>query len=644
MRHQVNRDRFFQTFQGTNQYVMSYLVKEVLSQQSPLVQTFLLRTSLLNRFCVPLCDALLAIENPDHDCSSQEILAHLLQNNLFLLSLDNQGEWFRYHHLFSDLLRHQLQLVASETLIGQLHLQASAWLAAQDYLAEALDHAFLAADMDRAAQIVVQARYRLMNETQWQQLELYLRRFPQAAFDQYPDLLMAETWLFYHHGQYTKLPAALSHLEQLISRTAMLPEKKDYLLGEMSALRSLLAFFAVDVACTIMQAEQALEQTPPELWIVRILARLTLGGAQQMEGHLSSAYNAIYRGFDDEPVRSAALRAALLVTVCNIDWIAADLKSLRQHAAQVINLSQSTDSPEMLGYGHYNLGTAAYHQNDLSAAAEHFTFVTQHPYAAYGDSFASSVCGLALTFQALDQEQAACDAVDAALAFLLATGNAQLLFMMKAFQAELSLRQQQLSSASQWASQLDPVPPLAPIFRIYSPHMTLVKVWLAENTDTSRSSAAALLAQLTDFLERTHNNTFLIEALALRAMLYQIEGHETEALAALEKALTLALPGVFIRLFVDLGTPMSILLQKIEPKNGELAAYRDQILNNFGSMAITPGFSLKDENGSEPLVEPLTDREMDVLIRLKLRRTDKEIAAQLVISRHTVRSHTKSIY
>ena len=174
--------------------------------------------------------------------------------------------------------------------------------------------------------------------------------------------------------------------------------------------------------------------------------------------------------------------------------------------------------------------------------------------------------------------------------------------------------------------------------------MTLVKVWLADATPTSREKAAGLLARLREFLESTHNTVFLIETWALQAILDYLEGNNAEALAALKKALILALPGTFIRLFVDLGPTMAILLYRLEIEDRELAAYRQQILNSLGSLAGPAPPSPGAENRSQQLVELLTDRELDVLILLEKRQTYKEIAEKLSISHHTVRSHTKNIY
>ena len=233
--------------QGNNQYIMSYLVSEVLSQQSQAVQRFLLGTSLLDRCCTPLCDALLSTEDFAEEISSQEILEQLCQENLFLIPLDHQWEWFRYHHLFQDLLRHELKTAVTDTQINQLHTQASAWFAQQGFIEEALDHAFLANDTEQAIQIFAQARYQLLNETQWPQLQQLLRRFPREVIDHTPDLLMAETWLCYHQGQHTKLPILLTQLTQLLDETDLPPEDKTHLRGEINTLHSYLCYFTMDI-------------------------------------------------------------------------------------------------------------------------------------------------------------------------------------------------------------------------------------------------------------------------------------------------------------------------------------------------------------------------------------------------------------
>jgi LuxR family maltose regulon positive regulatory protein len=413
----------------------------------------------------------------------------------------------------------------------------------------------------------------------------------------------------------------------------------------MDAVRSLLAYFAVDAQATIVHAQSSLEKARPDFWIVRSLARLTLAGALQMKGDLPGAYAAIYDGFVHEEVSSPAFKATLLVTACNVHWIAADLQGLAQAAAQCIEQSQGAESPEMGNYGHYHLGRVLYQHNDLAGAERHFSTVARQPYVNYGDCFLYGACGLALTYQAQGRAQEARIAAQSIVDFMLETGNTTLLPQAQAFQAELALMQGRIATASQWAAQLDPVPPLSPVYSIFSPHLTLAKVWLAQNTPASREQAGDLLGRLQTFFASIHKGRFLIETLALQARLSATEGDEPAALTALQQAITLAEPGGFIRLFLDLGLSMARLLDQLRDQ-GVASVYIARILAAFETrdapLATEGGQASRAEDGS--LVDPLTPRELEVLALLARHLANRQIAKELVISPGTVKTHTLSIY
>ena len=299
----------------------------------------------------------------------------------------------------------------------------------------------------------------------------------------------------------------------------------------------------------------------------------------------------------------------------------------------------------MLAFGHYFLGMVSYHQNDLSAAKTHFSFVHKRPYTAYDDSFVYSGCGLALTFQGMGREKEALEVVERVADYLLKTGNSEMLPVMQAFQAELAVRQGQLTSASQWANRSIPLLPLMPMPFFYAPHKTLAKVLLAENTPANQEKTAASLVELKGFLEFTHNDVHLIETLALLALYHEMKGEHAAALKTIKQALTLGLPGRFIRVFADLGPDMEKLLSRLSMKEQEFANYRAEILAAFAQeTSQQASIQPEDNDVSQPSVESLTDREMDVLVLLSQRLTDKEIAGNLIIAHGTVRSHTKNIY
>jgi LuxR family maltose regulon positive regulatory protein len=648
---------FVQRFEGTSSSVIvDYLVSEVLSQQSPVHQDFLLLTSILDRFNAELCDAILWPEEDSlpttansSNIPSRTILAELRAANLFLIPLDQEEWWFRYHHLFRDLLQYRLKNKHSSKHIAALHSRASRWFERHGLIDEALTHAFLARQMDRATRIVAQQRYKLMNQARWQRLERYLRRFPPQFANEQPDLLMLKAWLLYHHSHYDQLPTTLGQLEEALGQTTLgqnsLPsESIRYLKGEISALKSLLYYYQTDVERTIAESEFSIRNTPPELWIVRILARLFLGVAFLMRGDLRRAYATIYQGVDEEDVQSHAFRATTLITVCNIHWIVANLQGLIDTANQCLELYDYPRSAEIKGYAHYHLGCGYYHQNDLAAAEEHFATVVQQPYLNYGDGFAHSAFGLSLTYQAQNRPDKAREVAALASAHLLETSNTTLLPVAKAFQAELALRQGQLALADQWAVQFDTIPPLSPMVHFYRPLLTPVKIWIAHDTPASRKQAAESLEQIKNYTEFTHNTAVLIEVLALLAILHAMEDDEPAALNQLGKAIELAQPGGYVRLFLDLGPAMARLLRLLHGK-GVYSNYISKILAAFEDAGRLE--TVDDRRWLSAVVgqpEPLTPREMEVLELLARRLTNKEISTRLVISPGTVKTHTLNIY
>jgi LuxR family maltose regulon positive regulatory protein len=233
---------------------------------------------------------------------------------------------------------------------------------------------------------------------------------------------------------------------------------------------------------------------------------------------------------------------------------------------------------------------------------------------------------------------------------MLETHSTLLLPVAEAFRAELAARQGRLAEAGQWAVRVGPTPPRQGMPSFYGPQLALPKVLLAQNTAESRQQAADYLAQLHGFVKSIHNTRFLIEVLALQALLHQAQGNRTAALDALAQAVTLARPGGFIRLFVDLGPEMEPLLADLA-QNSVAPDYIAQIRAAFDSSVPQDDEGLIEDGPQPPersphpdLLESLTNREMDVLLLMADRLTNKEIAQRLGISAETVKQHAINLY
>ena len=282
----------------------------------------MLKISILERFSAGLCQAvcLQAQEQkgnatPPSESDGVQFLEWLQAANLFVIPLDDQHVWFRYHHIFREFLQQELVSRFSPEDIASLHAAAGSWYAQNGWIEEALNHLLNAGELSAAVHLVAQQRYSAMNNTQWPRLERLLDFFPNEIIETSAELWMLKTWLVYHRGQFNELPAMLQHLAVIVEHETNQQIAKD-LIGEISSLRSLVAYHAGDFERAIPKARVALELLDPELWIVRIMARMYLGGSLLAIGDASGGYHAFYDAFEEEQVENKRFKATLLMTVC----------------------------------------------------------------------------------------------------------------------------------------------------------------------------------------------------------------------------------------------------------------------------------------------------------------------------------------
>jgi LuxR family maltose regulon positive regulatory protein len=619
---------FIKSFTGSHHFVLDYLVEEVLQQQPESIQTFLLRTSILDRLCGSLCDAVLL--NPSG--SGQETLEYIEHANLFLVPLDNERRWYRYHHLFADLLRQRLhQRSASSTGdevgdVTELHSRASLWYEDHGLEIEAFHHAANANDVERAERLIEGEGMPLQFRGAGAPVLNWLESLPRTALDARPSLWVtyASTLLF--GGQNTAVEQKLQAAEAALQEAEPDDRTQD-LVGRIASMRATLAVIQHDGETIITQSRRALEYLDPDNLPVRTATTWTLGYAYQLQGDraaASQAYTeviAIGKSFGDSIYTLAAtINLGQLQEADNQLFLAAE--SYRR------SLQLAGDPPQRMACeAHLGLARVCYEWNDLDAAGQHGQQSAQLALQIIVDTFAAYGVFVARLKLAQGDVSGAAAVLDEAEAFVRRHNFVFRMPDVAAARVLLLLHQGHLAAAAHLAQTHD-----LPISQ--------ARVHLAQG-DTS--TALAVLLPWRRQVEAKGWADEQLKVMVLQAVALHMNGDKDKAVQLLCDALALAAPGGFIRLFVDEGPPMAHLLSEAAAL-GMLPDYTGKLL------AVLEADAQKRENTSslpppaQPLIEPLSPRELEVLHLMAQGLSNQEMCERLFLALSTVKGHNRNIF
>jgi ATP/maltotriose-dependent transcriptional regulator MalT len=634
----------------TARSINSYLVGEILTQQTYEIQEFLEQTSILDQFCTELC-----AEVMESDISHEQVqstLDWLERTNLFLIPLDTRQRWYRYHHLFQELLQQRLQTHRSQDELATLHLRASAWYVRHDLIEEAFRHALLAKDPSRATQLVEAHFFQAFEQEQLALVEHWLRVLPEEQIQGSPFLLAARAWISQARGHLKELPSLLTAAEQLLAssdRESSDAEDTPFRLlrGLIATLWSLYYFFTGQAQASLEYARSALAWIPP--------------GEDHMVSHANFYFVLTNQATGQEEVALAALQQALQEQSMGLSstarllfaqayvYLAMGKFPLVEHTARhLLHIAREGELVISQNYAHWLLGLAHYEQNQLDEAGYHFSAVIADQYRAHFWVVRDALCGLALTYQAQGLGTQAQETARTLLELAQEQHSLSELRVAFAFCGRLALLQNEVEEASQWLELAGEQEVRGPMFFLEDPPTTKVRLVLAKGDEVSIAEGQGLLTQILQFVEAIHNTRKMIQVLALQAWVYDLQGREAEALDVLERALTLARPGGFMRTFSELA-PLAKLLHELrkhrkarQEVDKNLDAYLQVILAAIDPVPVQAG-SKEDLLVKEGL-EPLTRRELQILNLLDTDLTNKEIARELVVTTETVKLHTKHVY
>jgi LuxR family maltose regulon positive regulatory protein len=637
---------FIKSFTGSHRFVLDYLVEEVLEQQSESVQTFLRQTAVLDRLTDSLCDALTGQGN------GQATLEMLERANLFIVPLDEERRWYRYHHLFADLLR-QRQRQTQREQVPTLHHRASEWYEQNGFADEAIEHALHAEDFERAAHLIEEHVDAIWQRGEHIRLRRWLAGLPVELVFSRPHLCIPHAWDLFTSGQHDaaeqSLQAAARALDPRTTETS--PPERDLLAdsdkhqiqGRVAAIRAFLASYRGDLPGTIQYARQALDNLPEQDSNWRSTAAIALGDAYSFRGELAAAYRARLQALEaskaggniymiaslklaDTHRQQGQLRRTL--EICRQQW----------ELAQEIGLSQTVVAGWLLAIW----GETLAELNDLEGAirqARKGVKLTERGKDVMVIGW-SNLCLMRVLFSRGDF--AGADKIIQKIENIARKHDIPPFITnpMAAWQARIWLAQVNLDAAAQWVGERGLDADEGPTLLREMEYMALVRILIAQGrlAETTR-----LLQRLLDTAETGGHTSRAIELLMLQALASQAGGDATQAMMTLEQALTLAEPGGYVRIFVDEGPPMARLLYAVLSR-GIAPNYVQRLLAAFPSAVPEQADSSKSQAPESEWIEPLSERELEVLQLIAKGLTNREIASRLFLSVNTVKAHARTIY
>jgi LuxR family maltose regulon positive regulatory protein len=620
----------------TTQFVAEYLASEVLSRQTARVRQFLLQTSILNRFCADLCDAVAGLPPG----SSADLLDDLDRANLFLVSLGEPGGWYRYHHLFDEMLRAALHSRANAEEVAALHCRASDWFAAQGQIEEALHHALAAGDVESAVRLVEENAHNLLNRLERHTLERWLSFLPRDAVRQRPRLLVAQSWLLYRQSRMTALETILDDAEASLNRDEDIPDSADKraLWGQIHTLRSATAYLLHDdFERSLASAEQALLWLP----ITERGARSTALGfwalTQQAMGRQETAIHRLGEALTD-PVSEGLAGTQVFLGLCLTYYMAGENQQMLGATHRFLDFATKLEQANAIVGSHWLAGYCHYELNDLVAAAQHFAQAVQPRYRSNFVATFGSTIGLARIYQVQDELEKAREMIVSLRTETLRLNNTDFLPALDSIQANQALLQGNPASALRWARTPSFGTRLESPFWFEMTELTLARILIAAGADKEVRAVRRALQNRLTAARSQHRVQRVVPILAHLALIHDRLRDVDEGLAALKEALGLAEPGGFIRSFVDAGPRLKELLLQIK-QPGVNPHYLAEILAAFDEGPVAP-----PALPATDLDLLLTRREEEILRLMRDGLTNKEIANRLVISVHTVKRHATNIY
>lgn len=639
---------FIQDFKGSHHFIIDYLVEEVLLTQPEKVRRFLLQTAILDRLCGPLCDAVTGQED------SERILQNLERSNLFVVPLDDHREWYRYHHLFAEVLTAR-SAKEQPAELSLLHQRASEWYEQNDAPADAIRHALAAKDFDRAARLI-ELSWPAMDATFQTSVWLsWLRALPEQVVAVRPVLLVGWAWSLLNNGQLKAAAIQLKKAEALLQRTESQEvvfddeEQFRFLPSSILTAQAYQAQSVGDIPASVTYARKALDLLPKDDHLRRGPAAALLGLANWSNGNLEAAYQALAEAMKNfQLVGNIVFAVSGTYGLADIRVGQGRLREAVRTYERSLQLVSKIDGPVIPGTAdlYLGLGDLYREKNDLEKAIQYISKSEELGEQAALPDWPFRLC---LAKGRLKEAQGD---LESALAFFK---KAEQLYYptpmpevrsIPAQQTRILIKQGKLAEARAWVREQGLTTENDLSYLKEYEYLILADLLIAE---FRQSGDPRLIKQATDLLDRLlqaaeagGRTGSIIETLLRHALAREAQGQLAQALTTLERVLTLAIPEGFVRTIADKGKPMINLLvdaakQGIKPDYiGKLLGESQKEKATLSTTEHSPSIQL--------LIEPLSDRELEVLQLIAQGLSNREISERLYLALSTIKGHNRNIF
>ncbi len=618
-----------------------YFMEEVMKGLDPSLKTFLLRTSVPERFSSSLADHLMG--HSFEGGSSAEVLEKVLHGNLFLTPLDEHGHWFRYHQLFREALQRELERESPPEEIRALHERCIEWFEANDFIEEAFHHAGIIGDHGRMATMIEVHLDRPLNEDKWYLLDEWLGRLPESYLSSRPGLLVARMWVMHNKATWL-IPDLLREFDRQWKEQ----EVDAAIAVQVRFFRGVVQYWGTRFRESLESFEYVKKNLPAEKRGATSINNYYYLMASHINGKGDKAVREIRKLLLNESL-DPFYRATILGGIAYVRMLEGDLDGVMELIRRVYAIGEGLKSPFLKVWSSYLEGMAAFYRNDLERAEGAFARTLDHIYMLNLLGPVDCFAGYGLTLQTLGKKRKLQEVVERMQAFVRQRDNPAMDTFLASFLGRLALLEGDKERAARHLKRVNMYFESGNLFFwIETPRVTRCKYLLVRGDDEALEEAERLVAGTMQLARETRNVPQQVQMLVLSALLRDRRGARREALALVGEALTIAASGEWVRPFFEAGETMRRLLEEVSPPAGT-TSFRLTLLRHFSRYPQTgrlPDLTEQQEEGNDSpdVWNILTNRELDVLHLLAQRKSNKEIASQLFISVATVKRHTITIY